>query len=136
MAVRNKASVLQAMLDAFETAIGATARFKVFTGAVQATFGTAPAGTLLVDISLGDFMQAATAPTDTSATKVKVATTISASAAAAGTAGCYAITDSAGTTIFEDGTVTATGGGGDTTIDNTSIASGQTVTLTGYTKNL
>lgn len=31
------------------------------------------------------------------------------------------------------GTVTATGGGGDLTVDNTSIASGQTVQLTGFT---
>jgi hypothetical protein len=31
------------------------------------------------------------------------------------------------------GTITATGGGGDMTLDNTSIASGQQVTITSFT---
>jgi hypothetical protein len=31
------------------------------------------------------------------------------------------------------GSITATGGGGDMTLDNTSIASGQTITVTGFT---
>lgn len=38
--------------------------------------------------------------------------------------------DSSGTVCHEQGTITATGGGGDMTVDNTSIASGQTVTVT------
>jgi hypothetical protein len=41
--------------------------------------------------------------------------------------------DSGGTVCHMQGTVTATGGGGDMTIDNTSIASGQSVTVTGFT---
>lgn len=40
----------------------------------------------------------------------------------------------AGDTEREDGSVTATGGGGDLTVDNTSLASGQTVTVTTYTR--
>lgn len=54
---------------------------------------------------------------------------------AAGTAGHYRLTDAADTDR-EEGTITATGGGGDMTIDNTSIAIGQTVTVTGYTRSL
>ncbi len=50
-----------------------------------------------------------------------------------GTAGHYRIVDSAGTTCHEQGTVTATGGGGDVTIDNTSIVSGQAVNISGWT---
>lgn len=38
-----------------------------------------------------------------------------------------------GTTLIERGTVTATGGGGDATVDNTSIASGQVFNVTGWT---
>lgn len=34
----------------------------------------------------------------------------------------------------EEGTVTATGGGGDMTVDNTSLAVGQTVTVTTFTR--
>ena len=53
---------------------------------------------------------------------------------AAGTAAHYRIYASDGTTCHEQGSITATGGGGDMTIDNTSIASGQTVSITGFTK--
>ena len=38
-------------------------------------------------------------------------------------------------TAHIQGSVTATGGGGDMTLDNTSIASGQTVTITSFTLN-
>ena len=51
-------------------------------------------------------------------------------AAGTGTAATYyRIWDSAGTTCFIQGTVTATGGGGDMTMDNTSIAENQVVTV-------
>ena len=40
------------------------------------------------------------------------------------------------TTSRIEGTVTATGGGGDITLDNVSIATGQTVTITSLTYNL
>jgi hypothetical protein len=55
------------------------------------------------------------------------------SADATGTAGYFRILDSTGTTCHAQGTITATGGGGDLTLDNTSIASGQTVTVTSFT---
>ena len=50
-----------------------------------------------------------------------------------GTAGHFRLLDSGGTTCHAQGTVTATGGGGDLTLDNTSIASGQSVTITSFT---
>jgi hypothetical protein len=37
---------------------------------------------------------------------------------------------------IEEGTVTATGGGGDLTLDNTSITAGQTVTITSWTRTM
>ncbi|MCY1248013.1 hypothetical protein D9M72_613970 [compost metagenome] len=58
---------------------------------------------------------------------------IAATAGAAGTAAHYRIKDSAGTTCHMQGTVTVTGGGGDLTVDNAVIASGQTVQITGWT---
>jgi hypothetical protein len=60
-------------------------------------------------------------------------TPLATTGAAAGTAGHYRLTDNAGTTVHMQGTVTATGGGGDLTVDNTSIASGQAVNITGWT---
>jgi hypothetical protein len=53
-------------------------------------------------------------------------------AVATGTADNFLITDGANTTVLS-GTVTATGGGGDATLNNTSIAAGQTVNLTTLT---
>ena len=37
---------------------------------------------------------------------------------------------------IEEGTVTATGGGGDLTLDNTSITAGQTVTITAWNRTM
>jgi len=59
--------------------------------------------------------------------------TWSVSASGTGTAAHYRLTNS---TDIEEGTITATGGGGDLTLDNTSIASGQTVTITSWTRTM
>lgn len=53
-------------------------------------------------------------------------------AGATGTAAKYFIKDQDGTEVWR-GTVTATGGGGDATIDNVSIVSGQNVTVNTFT---
>jgi hypothetical protein len=66
--------------------------------------------------------------------KAKSGTWEDTSADATGTAGHYEIMDSTGTTCHEQGTVTATGGGGDMTVDNTSFASGQPFTVTAFSK--
>ena len=54
---------------------------------------------------------------------------------ATGTASWCRVKDSTGAVVM-DGTVTATGGGGDITLASTSIASGQTVDLTGGTLSM
>jgi hypothetical protein len=61
--------------------------------------------------------------------------TWSGTGAAAGTAGYFRIVDNAKTTCGMQGTVTATGGGGDLTLDNTSIAVSQAVSVTSFTIN-
>jgi hypothetical protein len=52
---------------------------------------------------------------------------------AAGTAGHFRIVDNAGTTCHLQGSITATSGGGDMELDNTSIAVSQTVTVNTFT---
>ena len=52
--------------------------------------------------------------------------------AASGTAGYFRFYD-ASANCHMQGTITATGGGGDMTLDNTNIAAGQTVNITGFT---
>jgi hypothetical protein len=52
---------------------------------------------------------------------------------ATGTAGHFRIYASDGTTCHLQGTITMTGEGGDMTLDNTSIAVGQSITITSFT---
>ena len=129
MAIQFSVSVRNARLDAIETTAGTAVLFRIYSGSAPADCATAATGTLLAEATLpSDWMAAAA-----SGSKAKSGTWQDASANAAGTAGYFRIYDSAGTTCHVQGTVTATGGGGDLTLDNTSIASAQNVTITGFT---
>lgn len=129
MALQLSAAVRNARLDAIETAIGTSAVLKIRTGAAPADVATADSGTVLVTMSLpSDWMAAASG-----GSKAKSGTWQDASADASGTAAHFRIYASDGTTAHLQGTVTATGGGGDLELDNTSIAAGQSVTVTGFT---
>jgi hypothetical protein len=117
------------MLDQIETTAGTSAILKIRTGAAPADCGTADSGTVLATLNLpSDWMAAAS-----SGSKAKSGTWQDTSADATGTAAHFRVYDSGGTTCHIQGTVTATGGGGDMTLDNTSIASAQQVTITGFT---
>jgi hypothetical protein len=129
MAIKLSAAVRNARLDAIETAIGTSAVLKIRTGAPPTNITDADSGTVLATLSLpSDWMDAAS-----SGSKAKAGTWSDASADNTGTAGHFRLYASNGTTQHMQGTITATGGGGDMTIDNTSIAAGQTVTVTGFT---
>lgn len=129
MAIQFSVAVRNARLDSIETTVGASAVLKIRSGAAPANCAAADSGTVLATINLpSDWMAAAS-----SGTKAKSGTWQDASADATGTAGHYRLYASDGTTCHEQGTITATGGGGDMTLDNTSIASGQIVTITSYT---
>lgn len=128
MAVQLSVAARNARLDAIETTVGASAKLQIRSGAQPATAATAASGTLLCEIALpADYMAAASA-----GSKAKSGTW-SGTGAAAGTAGHFRVVDTAGTTCHIQGSITATGGGGDMTLDNTSIASGQTVTVNTFT---
>lgn len=128
MTLQMSTVVRNARLDAVESAIGVSAVLKIRSGAVPANVAAADAGTVLATLSLpSDWMAAATA-----AAKAKLGTWQDATADATGTAGHFRIYASDGSTAHLQGTVTATGGGGDITLDNVSIAAGQSVTITGF----
>jgi hypothetical protein len=130
MAVQQSVTVRNAKLDAVETAIGVSPVLKIRTGAPPANCAAADTGTVLATCTLpSDWMAAASA-----GTKAKSGTWEDTSADAAGTAGHYRLYASDGTTCHEQGTVTATGGGGDLTVDNVVFAVAQQFTVTGYTK--
>lgn len=130
MSLQYSVAVRNARLDAVETAIGAIAILKFRTGAPPANCATADSGTVLATLNLpSDWMAAAA-----SGQKAKAGTWEDLSADAAGTVGHYRLYASDGVTCHEQGTVTATGGGGDMTVDNVVFAVAQAVTVTSYVK--
>lgn len=130
MTIQNSVVARNARLDAFETAVGTSAILKIRTGAQPASCANTDSGTVLATLNLpSDWLDAASG-----GVKSKSGTWEDLTADAAGTAGHYRIYASDGTTCHEQGTVTAAGGGGDMTLDNTNIAVNQQVTVTGYTR--
>lgn len=128
MTTQLSTTVRNAELDAIETAISTSAVLKIRTGAQPATCATADSGTVLVTMTLpSDWMAAASG-----GAKAKSGTWEDTSADATGTAAHFRIYASDGTTCHIQGSVTATGGGGDMTLDSTSITAGQTVTITNF----
>lgn len=129
MALQLSDAVRNARLDAIETAIGASPVMKIRTGAPPANVAAADSGTVLATLTLpSDWMAAASG-----GTKAKSGTWQDSSADASGTAAHFRIYASDGTTAHIQGTVTATGGGGDMVVDNVSFAAGQSFTITGFT---
>jgi hypothetical protein len=119
-------TVRNAALDAMETAIGASPTLRIRSGAAPANCAAARTGTVLATMTLpADFMANAA-----SGAKALLGTWQDAAADAAGTAGHFEIVQ--GATCHIQGSVTATGGGGDMTLDNTNIAIGQQITATAF----
>ena len=129
MTVQLSTAVRNARLDVIESTIGVSAILEIRTGAAPANCAAADSGTVLATFNLpSDWMAAAV-----SGSKAKSGTWQDASADATGTAAHFRVKDSGGTTCHIQGTVTASGGGGDMELDNISIASGQQVTITTFT---
>lgn len=128
MAVQLSVAVRNARLDAIETTVGTSAILRIRTGAQPASCATADSGTVLCSITCpSDYLAAAS-----SGSKAK-AGTWSGTGAAAGTAGHWRLYASDGTTCHAQGSCTATGGGGDMELDNTSIAVDQAVNVSTFT---
>lgn len=125
------------MLDAVATKIDADASpgyIEVRTGSQPANANTAASGTLLATITLDD--PAFTGAASSGSLTLDVSgTPTDSSADNTGTAGWARVYDGGGNAIF-DGSVTASGGGGDFIITSTSVTSGQSVTLTATTVSL
>lgn len=129
MAIKLSETVRNARLDAIETAIGTSAVLKIRSGAAPAAIADADSGTVLASLTLpSDWMAAASG-----GSKAKSGTWEDASADATGTAAHFRLYASNGTTQHMQGTVTATGGGGDMTVDNISFAAAQAFTITAFT---
>lgn len=129
MAVKMSVVVRNALLNAIETTIGVSAILKFRSGAAPTNIGDADSGTVLATLNLpSDWMAAAS-----SGTKGLTGTWTDASADETGTAGHWRIYASDGTTQHMQGTVTATGGGGDIELSTLSITATGAVTVTSFT---
>lgn len=128
MSIQLSSTVRNQRLNAIETAIGTSAVLKIRTGAAPATVGAADTGTVLATLQLPpDWLAAAAA-----GAKAKAGTWQDTAADAGGTAGHFRIYAVGGSVAHIQGTVTTTAGGGDMTIQNLSVATGQQVTVTAF----
>jgi hypothetical protein len=135
-AIKLSSRVKQAMLDSIETTIGTGAHIQIWAGTIPTDCATTAVGqTKLADFTLGSDWAAAASTTAGVTTKTFSSVPLTTTGLATGNAAFFRLTDSTNpsTSCDEQGSVTATGGGGDMTIDNVSITTGQTVNITGWT---
>jgi hypothetical protein len=130
MAIQLSVAVRNARGNAIESTVGTSAKLQIWSGSAPASCAAAATGTKLAEFALASDW--ANAFASGAASPWLIGLPLSTTGLAANTAGYYRFTDTAATTCHKQGTVTATGGGGDATIDNTSIAVGQAVNVTGW----
>lgn len=128
MSIQLSTAVRNAKNDALEATIGTSPKLRGYTGSMPANPAAAATGTQLWEMTLpSDWLSASS-----SGAKSLLGTWQDSAADAAGNAGYFRIYDSAGTTCGLQGTVTATGGGGDLTLDNINVAVNQAITITSF----
>lgn len=130
MAYQFSVSGRNAMLDALVAAAGASPTLEVRSGAVPATCATADSGSVLATLALpATWMNSASGGQAT-----KAGTWQDTSADATGSAGHFRIKSSGGTVHFQ-GSVSATGGGGDLVLARATVdlVAGDNLSITGFT---
>lgn len=129
MSLQFSTAVRNARGNAIEDTIGASAIMKIRTGAPPASCAAADTGTVLATLALpADWMNDAA-----SGQKTLKGLWEDSAADADGTAGHFRIYANDGSTCGMQGTITVTGGGGDIELDDVSIVTGQSVTITSET---
>ena len=128
MALKYSTTLRNAQLDAITTAVGTSGILRIYSGSRPANVAAAITGTLLAELVCNASAFAAAASGG-----VLTANAISndSSANASGTASHYRLFQSNGTTAVIDGDVSTSGA--DLNLDNTSINSGQVVSITSFT---
>ena len=125
MAVRISTAARNAAADAI-AALADGGVLRIYTGTQPAGPDTAPSGDLLAEFTLADpaFAAAVAGAADLDTTPAVTATGLD-----DGTAGWFRICDADEAGVL-DGSVTATGDGGDLTMNTTTISTGVSVTIT------
>lgn len=133
MALGYAAALRRAKLDAITTFIGTSAILKIYSGTRPATGGTATTLLAQLTCSASAFAAAASGSTDGSpVTLTANSITQDSSADSGGTATWFRIYKSDGTTFCMDGSVSATGGGGDLQLTTTTISATQPVSVSSF----
>src|SRR5882672_3953107 len=124
MTLRYNSALRTAQATAIATEAGSGAQIKLYTGTQPASVAAAATGTLL-----GTLVVAGTF--GTAATGVLTFNTVTSDTSAdnPGTAGWFRVMKSDGTTGVLDGAITATGGGGDMTLNTTTVTAGGTIAI-------
>jgi len=129
MALQFSMTVRNARLDVIEATIAASPTMTIRTGVKPADCAAANSGTVLATIAMpSDWMAVAA-----NASKGMLGSWQDNAADAAGAAGHFRIHQ--GATCHVQGSVTATGGGGDMTVDNVNFSVGQQFAVTAFTIN-
>jgi len=133
MAIKCSELLRNAKLNAIPAYVGEDPVLKIRSGAAPANCAAADTGDVLATVvvsagSPSDWLSAAA-----SGAIAKTGTWEDTSADGDGTAAHFRFYLSNGTTCFMQGEVTATGDGGDMTVDNVVFATGQSFTITGFT---
>ena len=129
MTIQFAQSTAHAMLDAIETDLGASPVLTLRSGTQPATCAGGDTGTLISTIAMAAdaFLSAA------AWAKAITAALSDASADNAGSlAGGHWRIKTSGAVTKLQGSITATGGGGDMTVDNTSVTAGQQIDVTSF----
>lgn len=127
MAIQLSTTVRSSRATALNDAIGNAGLLRIYAGSVPANVAASVSGnTLLAELTCGT-------PFGTVSSGVLTAGSITqdSSADATGTASFFRLTTSGGTAVAQ-GSVTATGGGGDLTLSTTTVTSGQPVQVTSF----
>lgn len=127
MAIQYSTTLRTNQLDRINPTLGvAGSVLKILTGSIPANCGTADTGTTLVSMSIG------TTPFGSASSgTISKGVTWQASAVGSGTMGYFRVYDSAGGVCHIQGTCGQ--GSGDMSFDNTTVNSGQVVTVSSAT---
>ncbi|MFN8994445.1 MAG: hypothetical protein ACK5X3_12410 [Pseudomonadota bacterium] len=129
MAIQLSTTARDNRLDSIETTVGTSAVLRIFTGSPPANCAAADSGTVLATVNCpSDCMAAASG-----GSKAKSGTWEDLSADNSGTAGHFRIYNSGVSTCHIQGTVTASGGGGDMIVNSTSFTAGQSFAVNTFT---
>lgn len=129
MALQYSTTLRTNQMAQIQATIGASGLLKIFSGAEPANCAAADPAGLLATITLpATFLTSASG-----ATTIAGTWSVAASGGGAGTAAASFRMYDGSAVCHLQGNITATGGGGNLTLDNVSIAAGQIVTITAFT---